>query len=621
MCSTQAKGVLFRLGLALVAGTALLIALYAGLSSFAYAESAPAPLQTPAPADYGDAPDNMTFTYPSLYTTTNSRIPGRRGPFHLDVSQEWFGPFPRTTTTEADALVVDLDLDDGNPFMFVVLTSLPAPAVFQIDVSIDPNADNSTRYLNVLVDHDNDNQWATSYVLGTWDEWIMQNVPINVPAGETRRIQTPVFAFSPDVLLFPVWVRVSLTTEPIDGAMFGALGWDGSGPGTGFTRGETEDHHITLGTTTPFTGGHGGGSGGGGLPITKTVICEPAPRVIWLPEGGAVRNFVVDCRYWGTDPLLPPGVTVSVGPCVGNGLNIFPPANNPIPDAGPGCIGLPPTCTLRVRQTWGVQWFPFGPPDSRRATCPITYEYDPPGIIVIGHAEVEVIEPPPSAPEVYVPTDTLPLQTVETHVLQFPITARYPLTPPAPGLTTIRPVELPEGATFQILEEGEGWAQGVFSWTTGLCDAGYHTAIFEGEQISGTQSFVTPYEVDLLVSQLNRPPDELIYEPPETTTLHIGQVITIPLMATDPDVEACLEPEDRLFLDAVVHSTQTTPPTVVDNGDGTGHVVWQPGVIDLGPHTFIFTATDLYGASIAATLDVEVVGGCRIFLPMVLRQS
>src|SRR5262245_42938010 len=94
-------------------------------------------------ADYGDAPDP---TYPSLFNSV--------GPYHLDVSKEWLGPGPvSTTTTEPDSKQVDLDNDDGGAYYL----SGPGDNWFHTSVSYNPNLSLATdqRYLNVLVDANN----------------------------------------------------------------------------------------------------------------------------------------------------------------------------------------------------------------------------------------------------------------------------------------------------------------------------------------------------------------------------------------------------------------------------------------------------------------------------------
>lgn len=597
-----------------VAGAALVGLLYLVIATSALAEPASplVPAQPPL-ADYGDAPDDGTFYYPTLYTTTNARIAGRRGPFHLDVSQEWLGPITNTATLENDANVVNLDLDDGNPFVFVVLTSLPAPTWFWVDVSIAPTAISTTRYLNVLIDHDNDNRWALSEINGDWPEWVMQNVEVRIPPGEMRRIQSRMFAFSPDLLLFPVWVRATLTTQPIAPATFDNLGWDGSGPDDGFASGETEDWWITRGP-----GGPAGGGGGIVPPIpppstTKRVIYWNLTPSIPLPEAGAIRWAGLQVENYGRHTTT---VTATLGNCTGSPITVFFPTGIAVMPPGPPGPGNPGN----PRVFWSALMWPIGPPDARRARCRWTVQYDPDEVIVLGYDEIEVIEP--ELIEVGVYTESLPLRITETHPLDFPVYAYHTLEYPPPSGLLLTATVLPADAVFPPVT---GWysAEGTFEWTPGLCDAGFHEAVFMGMEIFEDYTFTTFFTAPLYVVNYNRPPDEIVPSPSNTVTVTEGQSVEIALAASDPDVELCVtRPEDRLFLSAGLRPTAPTTPTVTDNGDGTGAVFWQTEPGDAGRYTFVFTATDLYDARITTTLPVEVVGreGFYLYLPLVLKE-
>lgn len=201
-------------------------------------------------ADYGDAPDP---TYPSLYDTTSTAYLGRRGPYHLDVSQEWIGASPvSTTTVEWDALVPDGDFDDGaiwlgRTWLFGSLTDM---AYVTVPVTISSNADHLIRYLNVVVDLDRNGNWSAYSVGGgvTQEEWIVPNYAIFTVPGYSINVNIPFDLVDPSVVppYDNVWVRATLTTEYIDPAIFGSLGWDGSGPDGGFLRGETEDWLISV---------------------------------------------------------------------------------------------------------------------------------------------------------------------------------------------------------------------------------------------------------------------------------------------------------------------------------------------------------------------------------------
>jgi len=335
------------------------------------------------------------------------------------------------------------------------------------------------------------------------------------------------------------------------------------------------------------------------------------PLVI-LPEQGAVRWAGVQYANFAAHTAT---VTTTLGNCVGNPIILAPVSwVTTIPPGPPGPANPGNPVTL-----WSAAMWPWGPPDARRAVCRWNWEYDPESIIVVGYDEVEFIEP--ELIEVGVYTESLPLEVTEMEEMSFPVYAGHTLEEPPPSGLLLTATDLPPGAVFTPVE-GLEWAEGLLEWTPGWCDAGFHQATFVGLEAYGSYTFTTSYTAPIYVVNHNRPPSELLTDPASGVVVTAGQSVTIGLAASDPDVEACLtRPEDRLLLSVDVHSTAVTTPTMIDNGDGTGQVVWEPGMGDVGLHTFVFTATDLYGASITATLPAEVVaaGGLRVYLPLVLK--
>lgn len=188
-------------------------------------------------ADFGD------FADPAIPTLRNSTsaLPGRTGPYHFDVTHEWIGDTPGTTTVEPDAKPVDED--DAN----IQIDSVNLNGIFmntgRVVVPVTLDLDTTIRYLNVAADLNGDGVFQR-YMAGMdyQYEWIMVNMPV-VHWGETKGVvgiftlQIPTAA--------PCAVRATLTTEMIDPALFTPSGWDGSGPSGGFARGETEDHIVT----------------------------------------------------------------------------------------------------------------------------------------------------------------------------------------------------------------------------------------------------------------------------------------------------------------------------------------------------------------------------------------
>ena len=240
-------------------------------------------------ADYGDAPDP---SFPTLYATTSTSIPGQTGPFHLDVTQEWIGTeVTSTTTTESDALVVDQDDDDGPIVVMRAYTGgLPGPIGFvQVPVTIASGTQATVRYLNVAVDLNQDGVWAAySYGGATLqEEWVAKNIALYFGPNETSiLVHAPFVWLDPSISMSTdVWVRATLTTTPLDPSLFGDgdPGWDGSGPNAGFARGETEDWLVTPivlafqpeppgripGSPPPPPPGPGPGPGGGPGPAPE----------------------------------------------------------------------------------------------------------------------------------------------------------------------------------------------------------------------------------------------------------------------------------------------------------------------------------------------------------------
>ena len=215
--------------------------------------------------DYGDAPDNgptyyrmmfetsaATGRFPTLHATTNSRF-SNSGIHHLDTSQEWFGPLDAPPSLEDDAndLTNDEDIydnlinddlrDNGLPKIpfFIALTQVPPAAVLSYRVSVPAGAPDVPRYVNVLIDWDQDGQWKQSPVPGAITEWVVQNHTINLAPGSSELITSPAFLWGWNSLLGPqcFWMRMTISQVPLEPGDY-EDGWDGSGS---FPTGETED--------------------------------------------------------------------------------------------------------------------------------------------------------------------------------------------------------------------------------------------------------------------------------------------------------------------------------------------------------------------------------------------
>jgi uncharacterized repeat protein (TIGR01451 family) len=207
--------------------------------------------QSSAPSgDYGDAPDGTDAYYgvegkfPTYYATSNS-ILNRPGGHTLNVGEETLG---LNVSAEVDAddpndpdLIPNLVDSDSDERMFVYINVQNAQLSFTVTVS--ETALEMTRYVNVLIDFDQDGNWTE----GSYgNEWAVTNLEVDVPPGSTEIITTPSFSWGNNALDLPTpaWMRVALTREEINESLFTDIGgWDGSGQ---FEYGEIEDHLVYL---------------------------------------------------------------------------------------------------------------------------------------------------------------------------------------------------------------------------------------------------------------------------------------------------------------------------------------------------------------------------------------
>jgi len=199
--------------------------------------------------DYGDAPDGQDAyygvrgRYPTLFGTTNNQL-GRPGAHALNIGEETLGVH---VSAEADATdpadpdgvpnLVDADSDER---IFVVVDGAQAKLAFTATVA--PNAPDVTRYANALIDFDQNGSWSAR-TYGT--EWVVVNLAVDAAPGSAETVITPWFSWgNKAVLPSPVWMRLLLSRENVDQALFANVGgWDGSGQ---FEYGEVEDYFVFL---------------------------------------------------------------------------------------------------------------------------------------------------------------------------------------------------------------------------------------------------------------------------------------------------------------------------------------------------------------------------------------
>lgn len=222
--------------------------------------------EKPPLGDFGDAPE---IDQPVGYEFSNPEAKSR---FPSGIFGETFGTetffirhhqphekvfLGKTVTEENDAMVVDSDLDDGwTPGSF----SPCAMTQLNVDVTVpEENNEPTPIYLNLLFDWDHNAAWegasacpgSTQLTTRKAVEWPIQNLalhkePYNLLPGFQGTITLPAFLTGAEE--GEMWMRITITTEPIDTEHFlsvsrGGMGWNGQGD---FEFGETEDYFMCL---------------------------------------------------------------------------------------------------------------------------------------------------------------------------------------------------------------------------------------------------------------------------------------------------------------------------------------------------------------------------------------
>lgn len=254
--------------------------------------------------DYGDAPDDqdayigIVGKFPTLYNTSNSMF-GRDGGHCLITGQEMLG-CDVSEETDANDLndpdgvpnLVDSDKDDRT---FVILDNNSARLCF--DVTVNSTAPECVRYINALIDFDQNGMW-TEGINGV--EWVLVNMPVNVSPGTTETIISDLFSWGIITpLSSPVWMRLAITREKVNESMFSSCGgWDGSGE---FEYGEIEDYlgyltDVSPATWPPMPGSPpwgDNGDGNGKIPVPPTGPCgTPINYYSIIIDGGDHKNDI-----------------------------------------------------------------------------------------------------------------------------------------------------------------------------------------------------------------------------------------------------------------------------------------------------------------------------------------
>lgn len=181
-------------------------------------------------SDFGDAPDP---SFPSLMATP--------GPSHANLADCFVG---WASTGEPDALVPDMDMDDGTPLIYANYAGGVWSAWVYVPITLAPTADPlQPRYLNVLLDANSSGTWCD-----VANEWIVRD--FRLPnyffvhqAGQTVWYCIGGFTWVGNYSGLH-WLRVCLSETPVSAAgLVGTLGW--TGVGMPFALGETEDWLLT----------------------------------------------------------------------------------------------------------------------------------------------------------------------------------------------------------------------------------------------------------------------------------------------------------------------------------------------------------------------------------------
>lgn len=201
------------------------------------------------PGDYGDAPDGGPTQYPSIFAqvgqfptlsasngaNTQDLNGARLGP---DVSAENDANDPADSDGQPNLNPVNTDSDDGPLRMVLQIVSIPPPAFVDLQLTVPAGGRSGQYWLNMLIDMNMDGEWGGTAAPGN-PEWVVQNVPITLTAGQSIVYRTDYFAYgNGNRLPDPAWMRVTLTAEPAPGP-----NWTGEGT---FSAGEVEDHLLRM---------------------------------------------------------------------------------------------------------------------------------------------------------------------------------------------------------------------------------------------------------------------------------------------------------------------------------------------------------------------------------------
>ncbi len=267
--------------------------------------------------DFGDAP----APYPTLLGVNGAR--------HVNTASEWWGvaptpssPLPtscsNTTSVELDAQATDLDNDDGLCGWWYNPVSNTAFAHFLVSVA--PDAQAGTRYLNVLIDLNQDGDWQDE------EEWAVPNFPMPLPPGGCQFPVTMALGDIPAAFPYCTWLRFTITSSPIPPVANNP--WAGTGE---FATGETEDYRLCWDPS--FPPGEGGDAPGSKCPVLVfRLTCKSKvfqidhglKQIFTLSTTGNVRPNNIEVKTTVVGPCDPAGIW---DPVKGTVFSTTPPAS------------------------------------------------------------------------------------------------------------------------------------------------------------------------------------------------------------------------------------------------------------------------------------------------------
>ena len=576
-------------------------------------------------ADYGDAPDGGTFNGIPLNFPSLAASGGPRHNFAAS-STFWIAANPTLLVpdTEADSRQVNQDIDNGQPFIFVNLLSIPAPAKVTVPVTTSASHDSTqTLYLNVAIDVDDDFDFDDDPNLN----WVVRNFAFKMSPSKTLGITSDWFGFGSNLQLFPVWGRATVTSAPV------SPDWNTGTPGNVYTGGETEDWFYTFGQDGPYPDEWKNPPRDLGDPKKekkrKPKKPEPEkcvklkyPRVVYVRcfPPGPPTCFTVEVR--NCDGVDITDLTVSFEFEEGTML----PAG--VPSAGPADIDA----NKKAKFVICVQGWPCTSPEEQRwARYKIKLAYDPAGLDVIEEAEIIFgsMEFPllDSTGNQYLgciprvdTTDSPIWDAKENESMNFylyALTGRYdPLTRWIVGNPVLQAKKLPTWA--QLVPAAGGGVDSTLWLVFGIPPIdglGIDTVILTVTSDNIPDSFFTPRDFFFPVHvQMKNSPPSLDQTFDTLLTVNAGSTLTQTIEASDPDKTRGRRDTlwiDYFFVDPSADTVVEPPtaPVFTDNGDGTASFAWTPTSADAGNYKLVVVVWDYSFTVDSSVTDITVVSG------------